>query len=53
MDVAKHEEELTQFFNQNKFVALFAKYVILWKDLCFLLTLVLNVFIILSYYEGD
>ncbi|CAD8066638.1 unnamed protein product [Paramecium sonneborni] len=53
MDVAKHEEELTQFFNQNKFVALFAKYVILWKDLCFLLTLVLNVFIVLSYYEGD
>lgn len=53
IDVCKHEEDLNQLFNQNKFIALFAKYVILWKDLSFLLTLILNVFVILSYYEGD
>jgi len=53
IEVCKHEEDLTQFFNRNKFVALFAKYVILWKDLSFLLTLILNLFVILSFYEGD
>ena len=34
-------------------MAIFANYVILWKDLAFLLTLLLNVFIILSFYSGD
>lgn len=30
-------------------MALFANYVKLWKDLAFILTLVLNLFILLSY----
>lgn len=51
--ICKHEEELALFFSHNKFLAIFANYVILWKDLAFLLTLLLNILIILSFYSGD
>jgi hypothetical protein len=53
IDVCKHEESLAVFFSHNKFLAIFANYVMLWKDLAFLLTLGINILIILSYYEGD
>ena len=53
IEVCKHEEELDIFFKKNSFIAIFANYVILWKDLAFILTLLLNLFIILSYYDGD
>ena len=53
IDICKHEESLAIFFSHNKFLAIFANYVMLWKDLAFLLTLGINVLIILSYYEGD
>ena len=38
-------------FSKSKLLTLFAKYVKLWKDLAFLLTLVLNIFIIFSYSD--
>ena len=53
IEICKHEEELSLFFSQNKFIAIFANYVILWKDLAFLVTLLLNLFIILSFYDGE
>ena len=53
IDICKHEESLAIFFSHNKFLAIFANYVMLWKDLAFLLTLGINILIILSYYEGD
>jgi inositol 1,4,5-triphosphate receptor type 1/inositol 1,4,5-triphosphate receptor type 3 len=53
IEICKHEEELALFFSHNKFIAIFANYVILWKDLAFLLTLLLNIFIILSFYSGE
>lgn len=53
IEVCKHEEELAQFFSRNKFIAIFANYVILWKDLAFLMTVWLNLLIILSFYDGE
>lgn len=53
IDICKHEENLAIFFSHNKFLAIFANYVMLWKDLAFLLTLGINILIILSFYEGD
>lgn len=41
------------FFSKNKFIAIFANYVVLWKDLAFILTLLLNLFIILSYSDSN
>ncbi|KRW98864.1 MIR motif [Pseudocohnilembus persalinus] len=49
IEICKHEEYLNSFFQKNKFLAIFANYVKLWKDLAFILTLLLNVFILLSY----
>ena len=43
------EEKLFIFFNNNKIIALFANYVNLWKDFCFILTLIINFTIITSY----
>lgn len=51
--MCKHEEKLAVFFSKNKFIAIFANYVILWKDLAFILTLLLNLFIILSYADNE
>ena len=53
IEVCKHEEKLAVFFSKNKFIAIFANYVILWKDLAFILTLLLNLFIILSYADNE
>jgi inositol 1,4,5-triphosphate receptor type 1/inositol 1,4,5-triphosphate receptor type 3 len=53
IEVCKHEETLTRFFNKYTFVAIFANYVILWKDLAYLMTLTLNVLIIMSFFSGD
>ena len=52
IEVCKHEEVLALFFSRNQFLAIFANYVILWKDLAFLMTLLLNMFIILGFYDG-
>lgn len=41
------------FFSRNQFLAIFANYVILWKDLAFILTLLLNLLIILSFFDGE
>lgn len=35
--VAKHELNLKMFFAKNKFIAIFANFVQLWKDLAFIL----------------
>lgn len=40
---------LAWFLNQNKIIAIFAKYIKLWKDLSFLCSLILNLFIVLSF----
>jgi inositol 1,4,5-triphosphate receptor type 1/inositol 1,4,5-triphosphate receptor type 3 len=37
IEVCKLEEELSLFFSHNKFLAIFANYVTLWKDLAFLM----------------
>lgn len=49
IDVCKHEERLSIFFSKNQFVAIFANYVKLWKDIAFILSIVLNIFILMSY----
>lgn len=53
--IMQHEEKLDYFFNKNKFVALFATHVNLWKDLAFTVALVVNFFILSSYsvYYGN
>lgn len=53
--ICENEEKLKIYFSQNKIVALFANYVNLWKDIAFLLSLLLNLFIVTSFstYFGD
>jgi len=55
IQIMQHEERLKVFFGKNKFLALFAQHVNLWKDLAFILTIVLNFLIIFSFseYSGD
>ena len=45
----KYEEKLQIYFNKNLFLALFANYVKLWKDIAFILSVLINIFIICSY----
>lgn len=45
----QHEETLKIFFEKNQFIALFAQYVGLWKEIAFILTLVLNLFVLASF----
>ena len=47
--ILKHEEFLQNFFIEYKFLAIFANFDKLWKDIAFLLTIVLNVFVIFSF----
>ena len=47
----KLEESLSIFFSNNRIIALFANYVTLWKDICFILTLFINFIIITSYHD--
>lgn len=49
----KLDEELSIFFSKNKFIALFANYVTLWKDICFILTIWINFIIITSFKDND
>ncbi|KAL4462524.1 hypothetical protein ABPG74_000354 [Tetrahymena malaccensis] len=49
IEICKHEYNLQILFSSNKFLALFANYVKLWKDLSFYISLVLNFFIIFSF----
>ncbi|EGR30673.1 MIR domain protein [Ichthyophthirius multifiliis] len=49
IEISKHEHKLKIIFSQNKFIALFANYVNLWKQLTFTLTLILNIFILISF----
>jgi hypothetical protein len=51
IEVCKHEEYLKKFFNKQKLLALFVNYVKLWKDLAFIFTIVLNIFIIFSFSD--
>jgi len=49
IEICKHEERLRNYFAKNKFLAIFANYVKLWKDLAFIFTIILNIFILMSY----
>ncbi|CAG9323264.1 unnamed protein product [Blepharisma stoltei] len=53
----QHEHFLQKLYNRNKFTALFVSNVYLYRELSFMITLVLNFFIISSYsdfvYEQD
>ncbi|EGR27978.1 hypothetical protein IMG5_185610 [Ichthyophthirius multifiliis] len=49
--ICKHEEQLALFFNRNTFASIFANYVDMWRDIAFILTIILNAFIIISYSE--
>lgn len=49
LDVCKQEEDLNKFFMANKFLSLFANYVELWKDVAFILTILLNLFNLFTY----
>ncbi|CAD8132784.1 unnamed protein product [Paramecium pentaurelia] len=53
IEICEHEEQLRRIFQRQKFLALFANYVKLWKDLAFLFTLLLNLFIIGSFAKND
>lgn len=55
IEIMKLEERMKIFFGKNRFLALFAQHVELWKDLAFVLTLILNFLIFFSYseYFGD
>ena len=48
----KLEERISNFFSKNKFIALFVSYVDLWKDLCFLMTLIINFMIFASFKDS-
>lgn len=47
--VAKHEHSLKLFFGKQKLIAIFVNYVSLWRDIGFILTIVMNIFILGSY----
>ena len=49
----QHEFRLTKFFNKYKLVSFFTSRVTVWKEIAFTTTLILNFFIIASYYEND
>lgn len=49
LDVCRQEEELNKFFMANKFLSLFANYVQLWKDVAFILTILLNLFNLFTF----
>ena len=49
----KSNENLNNFFRKYSMVALFAKYVTLWKDICFVLSLWLNFVIITSFRDSN
>ena len=49
----KLDENLNIFFKKYSIIALFAKYVDLWKDICFLITIWVNFFIITSYKDSN
>lgn len=49
IEICKHEYKLKILFSSNKFLALFANYVKLWKDMSFFISLVLNIFIMGSF----
>lgn len=49
IEICKHEQQLSNFFERNKIVAIFAKYVNLWKDIAFLLSILLNCFILMGF----
>ncbi|EGR27735.1 MIR domain protein [Ichthyophthirius multifiliis] len=51
-EVCIQEEELNKFFSQNRFLALFANYVKLWKDLAFIMTIILNIFILFTFTDA-
>jgi len=55
IEICSHEEWLKRYFAHNQFIALFANYVKLWKDLAFIFTLIINLFIVGSFSEkfGD
>ena len=40
---------LQNYFNKNKIIAILANYVSMWKDIGFLMTILLNIFIFLSF----
>ncbi|EGR28323.1 MIR domain protein [Ichthyophthirius multifiliis] len=49
----QHEEKIALFFKNNTFFSIFANYVNLWRDVAFILTIILNVFILFSYSENN
>ncbi|KAL4492562.1 hypothetical protein ABPG72_007675 [Tetrahymena utriculariae] len=53
IEICKHEEQLSLFFNRNKFIGIFANSVDLWRDIAFMLTILINIFILVSYGGGE
>lgn len=49
----EHEFRLTKFFNKYKILSFFTSRVTVWKEIAFTTTLILNFFIIASYYENS
>ena len=49
IEICKHEERLKIFFAKNSFLSIFANYVKLWEDLAFILTLLLNMLVLVSF----
>ena len=48
-----HEEKLSRFFLKNKILGIFANYVVLWKDLAYYITILINVFILGSFTKKN
>lgn len=51
LEVMEFDKWLQNYFNKNKIVAILANYVSMWKDIGFLMTIILNVFIFLSFSD--
>ncbi|EAR98945.2 MIR domain protein (macronuclear) [Tetrahymena thermophila SB210] len=49
IEICKHESRLNVLFSHNKFIAIFANYVNLWKQMTFTMTLILNIFNMISF----
>ena len=49
----QHEFRLSKFYNKYKIVSFFTSHVTVWKELAFMMTLLLNFFIIASFYEDS
>lgn len=49
LEVMEFDKWLQNYFNKNKIIAILANYVSMWKDIGFVMTILLNIFIFLSF----